>query len=89
MNGFLLVNKEIGQSSNEIVQKVKNKFSYEKVGHLGTLDPAAKGLLVLAINRATKFSTYFLNSDKKLFGKICPFITKETLDIDEKKDLLK
>ena len=80
MNGFLLVNKEIGQSSNEIVQKVKNKFSYEKVGHLGTLDPAAKGLLVLAINRATKFSTYFLNSDKSYIVEIQLGVSTNTDD---------
>ncbi len=44
MNGFLLVNKEKGYSSNEIVQKIKKKFSLNKVGHLGTLDPDAEGL---------------------------------------------
>ena len=60
MNGFLLVNKEKGYSSNEIVQKIKKKFSLNKVGHLGTLDPDAEGLLIIAINRATKFSNYFL-----------------------------
>ena len=79
-NGFLLVNKEIGLSSSEIVQKVKKKFSYKKVGHLGTLDPAAEGLLVLAINRATKFSTYFLNSDKSYFVKIQLGVSTNTDD---------
>ena len=64
MNGFLLVNKGYGDSSNFVVQEVKKTFSFEKVGHLGTLDPAAEGLLILAINRATKFSNYFLNADK-------------------------
>lgn len=80
MNGFLLVNKESGLSSNQIVQKVKNKFSFKKVGHLGTLDPAAEGLLILAINRATKFSTYFLNSDKSYFVKIKLGISTNTDD---------
>tara|TARA_B100000212_G_C27330277_1_gene514290 strand:+ start:439 stop:1293 length:855 start_codon:yes stop_codon:yes gene_type:complete len=79
-NGFLLVNKEIGFSSSEIVQKVKNKFSYKKVGHLGTLDPAAQGLLVLAVNRATKFSTYFLNSDKSYFVEIQLGVSTNTDD---------
>ena len=79
-NGFLLVNKKIGLSSNEIVQRVKNKFLYKKVGHLGTLDPAAEGLLVLAINRATKFSTYFLNSDKSYFVKIQLGVSTNTDD---------
>ena len=69
MNGFLLVNKEKGYSSNEIVQKIKKKFSLNKVGHLGTLDPDAEGLLIIAMNRATKFSNYFLNSDKSYYGR--------------------
>ena len=80
MNGFLLVNKESGLSSNQIVQKVKNKFSFKKVGHLGTLDPAAEGLLILAINRATKFSSYFLNSDKSYFVKVELGISTNTDD---------
>ena len=70
MNGFLLVNKEKGYSSNEVVQKIKKKFSLNKVGHLGTLDPDAEGLLIIAINRATKFSNYFLNSDKSYYVEI-------------------
>ena len=70
MNGFLLVNKEKGYSSNEVVQKIKKKFSLNKVGHLGTLDPEAEGLLIIAINRATKFSNYFLNSDKSYYVEI-------------------
>ena len=70
MNGFLLVNKEKGCSSNEVVQKIKKKFSLNKVCHLGTLDPDAEGLLIIAINRATKFSNYFLNSDKSYYVEI-------------------
>ena len=64
MNGFILVNKESGMSSNFVVQHIKKKIKAKKVGHLGTLDPLASGLLILAINRATKFSSYFLESDK-------------------------
>ena len=64
MDGFLLLDKEKGISSNQLVQKVKKSLSVKKVGHLGTLDPMATGLMILAINRATKFSSYFLESDK-------------------------
>lgn len=64
MNGFILVNKETGVTSNSIVQQIKKKIKAKKVGHLGTLDPLASGLLILAVNRATKFSRYFLESDK-------------------------
>ena len=70
MNGFLLVNKEKGFTSNDVVQRIKKKFLLKKVGHLGTLDPEAEGLLILAVNRATKFSHYFLNSDKSYFVRI-------------------
>ena len=65
MDGFLLAFKEKGISSNQVVQQTKRIFSLKKVGHLGTLDPMAEGLLVLAVNRATRFSSFFLESDKK------------------------
>ena len=64
MNGFFLLKKEQGYSSNNVVQEIKKKIKVKKVGHLGTLDPMATGLLILAVNRATKFSNYFLESDK-------------------------
>ncbi|MDA9611094.1 tRNA pseudouridine(55) synthase TruB [Gammaproteobacteria bacterium] len=64
MDGFLLLDKEKDISSNQLVQKVKKSLSLKKVGHLGTLDPMATGLMILAINRATKFSSYFLESNK-------------------------
>ena len=50
MNGFILVNKQKDVSSNFVVQEIKKKIKAKKVGHMGTLDPLASGLLVLAIN---------------------------------------
>ena len=70
MDGFLLLDKEKGISSNQLVQKVKKSLSLKKVGHLGTLDPMATGLMILAINRGTKFSSYFLESDKSYYASI-------------------
>lgn len=64
MDGFFLLNKEKGVSSNFVVQGIKKKFNFKKVGHLGTLDPMATGLLIIAVNKATKFSSYFLNEIK-------------------------
>lgn len=64
MNGFFLLNKEKGITSNQLVQNIKKDLRLKKVGHLGTLDPMATGLMVIAVNRATKFSSYFLESDK-------------------------
>ena len=70
MDGFILINKEIGETSNNVVQKVKKALKAKKVGHLGTLDPIAEGLLILAVNKATKFSSYFLESDKSYEVKV-------------------
>ena len=70
MDGFILINKEIGETSNSVVQKVKKVLKAKKVGHLGTLDPIAEGLLILAVNKATKFSSYFLESDKSYEVKV-------------------
>ena len=53
ISGFLLVNKDAGITSSRVVQILKKKFNLKKVGHLGTLDPMATGLLIIAINRAT------------------------------------
>ena len=64
MDGFFLLNKEKGITSNQLVQNIKKSLKFKKVGHLGTLDPMATGLMVIAANRATKFSSYFLESDK-------------------------
>ena len=64
ISGFLLVNKDAGITSSRIVQILKKKFNLKKVGHLGTLDPMATGLLIIAINRATKFASLLLQSEK-------------------------
>ena len=64
INGFLLVNKDPGITSSRVVQILKKKFNLNKVGHLGTLAPMATGLLIIAINRATKFASLLLQSEK-------------------------
>ena len=64
INGFLLVHKDSGITSSRVVQIIKKKFNLKKVGHLGTLDPMATGLLIIAINRATKFASLLLQSEK-------------------------
>ena len=80
MDGFLLAYKEKGVSSNQVVQKTKRLLSLRKVGHLGTLDPMAEGLLVLAVNRATRFSSFFLESDKRYEAEISFGIKTNTDD---------
>ena len=72
----LLIDKPLNWTSFQVVNKIrwliKNKFAIKKikVGHAGTLDPMATGLMILAINRGTKFSSYFLESDKSYYASI-------------------
>lgn len=63
MNGILIVNKSKGYTSHDIVAKVK-KITGEKVGHTGTLDPLATGVLPLLIGKGTLCSKYLINHDK-------------------------
>ena len=62
--GFVNVIKPTGVTSFEVVSRVKKIFNEKHVGHLGTLDPAASGVLPIAVGKATKFFDYFLNKDK-------------------------
>ena len=64
MDGVLLVNKEEGLSSFDVVRKIKKALNTKKVGHCGTLDPLATGLLVVTVGKALKISR-FLESDEK------------------------
>ena len=64
LNGFLIINKPIGISSNRALSMLKRVIGKQKVGHLGTLDPLADGVLPVAIGEATKAITYIANNDK-------------------------
>ena len=74
MNGFLLVDKPTGISSFGVIQQLNKRFSIQrnakKIGHGGTLDPNASGLLVIAVGKATRLLRYFLGSDKRYTAKI-------------------
>ena len=67
-SGVLLVDKPEGPSSARVVQKVKAILGAKKVGHLGTLDPFASGLLLLGINQGTKIADIFLSAAKSYQG---------------------
>lgn len=75
-----MVNKDKGISSNKAIQKLKKKLDIHKIGHFGTLDPNASGLLVCAINKATKLSDKFLNSDKGYIAEVTLGISTSTDD---------
>jgi tRNA pseudouridine55 synthase len=64
MDGIILVDKPQGKTSHQVVQIVKKKLGAQKVGHAGTLDPLATGLLIILVNKTTKLSNFFLNKDK-------------------------
>ncbi|ALD15315.1 pseudouridine synthase [Buchnera aphidicola (Aphis glycines)] len=65
INGFLLIDKPIGISSNHALQQVKNIFNARKAGYIGTLDPLASGILPVCFGESTKFACYLNDSDKK------------------------
>jgi len=68
MNGILLVNKPTGISSGKLSRVIKRKFSFKKVGHGGTLDPLATGVLPILVNRGTKLAETLLGADKEYTG---------------------
>jgi len=65
MDGILIVDKPKGITSHDVVDFVRRRFDIEKAGHAGTLDPAATGVLVILIGKATKLSAKFTGSDKE------------------------
>jgi tRNA pseudouridine55 synthase len=64
MDGILVIDKPVGPTSHDVVEEVKSLLGAKKVGHLGTLDPAASGVLPLVINRATKFASQLSGGEK-------------------------
>jgi tRNA pseudouridine55 synthase len=67
-SGILLIDKSAGPSSAQVVGRVKKLFQAKKVGHLGTLDPFASGLLLLGVNEGTKIADIFLGGTKSYRG---------------------
>ncbi len=97
INGVLLLDKPLGFSSNQALQKVKWLFQAAKAGHTGTLDPLATGLLPICLGEATKFAQYVTDADKTYiatvkFGETTTtgdaegeILTKHPVDFDLKK----
>jgi tRNA pseudouridine55 synthase len=82
MNGILLVDKPAGISSAEVVRRVKSRVKPARVGHLGTLDPFATGLLPIMIGEATKLAPFIDGGDKEYAGLIRLGVETDTLDRD-------
>ena len=83
MNGILIINKEKGCTSHDMVYKVKKIFN-EKVGHTGTLDPLAEGVLPILIGKGTLCSKYLINHDKKYIVNLALGQKTETADLEGK-----
>jgi len=84
MDGFILINKPKNWTSYDVIRVLKKLFNVKKIGHSGTLDPFAEGLLIIGINRATKFIEFLMNLPKEYIAKIKFGIETDTLDIDGK-----
>lgn len=70
LDGALLIDKPAGPTSHDVVENVRRQFGLPKVGHCGTLDPAATGLLILVLGKATKLSEKLMADDKVYSGSI-------------------
>lgn len=68
--GILLIDKDAGCTSHDVVNKVRRILKIRSVGHAGTLDPLATGLLVILVGRATKVSQYLMSLDKVYDGEM-------------------
>lgn len=81
MDGLLLINKEKNMTSRDVVNIVSKKLNTRKVGHTGTLDPLATGVLVLALNKGLKIVEEITALDKEYIAEVILGIKTDTLDI--------
>ena len=84
VSGVLALDKPAGMTSNAAVQAVKRLFHARKVGHTGSLDPLATGVLPLCFGAATKLSQYLLNSDKRYLTEVRLGISTDSGDAEGK-----
>jgi tRNA pseudouridine55 synthase len=80
IEGIVLVDKPSGPTSHDVVAKMRKLFNTRKVGHAGTLDPMATGLLVIGVGRATRLLGFFTAHEKEYLGTVCLGITTTTDD---------
>jgi tRNA pseudouridine55 synthase len=81
MHGILLINKPSNITSFAVIDKIKKKFKLKKIGHSGTLDSFATGLLLIGINEATKILQYYMELEKEYEASFHLGITTDTCDI--------
>lgn len=84
MDGLLIVDKPHGWTSHDVVDFIRKTFRLEKVGHAGTLDPMATGVLIILIGSFTKLAQKLVNSEKEYEGVLRLGIETDTADLDGK-----
>ena len=82
MNGVFLIDKEAGVTSRDVVNEIIKKTETNKVGHTGTLDPLATGVLAVCVGRATKLVDFLTSADKTYIAEITLGIETDTLDLE-------
>lgn len=80
INGIFNVDKPIGLTSTEVVRRIKRLSSQKRVGHAGTLDPAATGVLPICVGQATRLTQFIVNSHKEYVGTVHLGISTNTYD---------
>ena len=82
LDGALLIDKPAGPTSHDVVDAIRRQFQIKKVGHCGTLDPNATGLLIIVLGRGTKLSEKLMSSDKVYEGTMKFGETTDSYDAD-------
>jgi len=80
IEGIVLVDKPSGPTSHDVVAKMRKLFNTRKVGHAGTLDPMATGMLVIGVGRATRLLGFFTSHEKEYLGTVCLGVSTTTDD---------
>ena len=81
-NKIILINKEKGISSYKKIKEIQKKYNYSKIGHAGTLDPMAEGLVIAMSDNATKLSDTLMKKDKVYQVEMCLYYQTDTLDLE-------
>ena len=82
LDGAILIDKPVGPTSHDVVDAIRRRFRFKKVGHCGTLDPNATGLLVIVLGRGTKLSERLMSGDKVYEGEVKFGETTSSYDTD-------
>src|SRR5437763_10607281 len=82
LDGALLIDKPVGPTSHDVVDAIRRQFQIKKVGHCGTLDPNATGLLIIVLGRGTKLSEKLMGDDKVYEGTMKFGVSTNSYDAD-------